>query len=526
MVRKRHTVTDVERKALNRVADLLGIRQEGLAERADVSQAWLSITLSGKRPKREIQNLSRLAKALLDVFQRERENLDVEVSDADDLSKALKRLASLSESESAAFVSPPGRAVPASAQNYVRRSVDDLIDECVETGNLSIYLVGPFQAGKTSLLLRLRDEAKKKGFETAYFSCKSLAKPRFFSDSASVFRFRTQPSDEEAAKDSEAFFLTLKEKLTNAWGLSASAQLSNADFPTWAEKLLRFGPNHQALIVLDDLGSLSPLLRYKITSDIRTVKNTNSFVSFARGLVRGSPISLAGQEEEEKFRPTPDVSSTSPILSSSPSASVWLAPQPSLPSLEDSGAIVDWWFDSEQLGDLFTKLDANQDHLGEIYDRYSGQPLLSHLVAVNADLNKPPAQFKEHLKQIEVQWSAFEQHRNLIRGTLVEAAFTIALADEALPGRLSPKDFLERLKHYYPQLLRIMGISSSESESDASDSDGSQGRNERVRPFLADRKIIGIKAEKVGPSCNWYKEIAERLGEDIETGTILVKLED
>lgn len=522
MVRRRHTVTEVERKALNSVADLLGIRQEDLADQANVSQAWLSITLSGKRAKREVGNLARLAQALLDLFQREQKSLPVEGRDADELTKTLKRLVSLAEPENATFISPPGRAVPSSAQNYVRRSVDRLVDECLETGNLSLYLVGPFQAGKTSLLLRLRDEAKKKGFETAYFSCKGLAKPRIFSDSASVFRFRAQPSDEEAAKDIDTFFLSLKEKLTNAWGLSPSTQLNEADFPTWAEKLLRFGPNHQALIILDDLGALSPLLRYRINSDIRIVKNTNSFVSFARGLVRGSPIGLAGQKEEEILIESPDVSSTSTILSSSPSAGVWLNTQPSL---------INWWFEFKQLETLFARLGAKEDHLKAIYARYRGQPLLSHLVAVNPDLNKEDfnktgTAFQEYLKQLEVQLSAFEQHRNLIRGTLIEAALSVALAAEALLERLSDEEVLDKLKSFYPRLLRIIGISTS-GDSGSSDStpDSSHGGDERIRPFLSDRRIIGIEDGRVGPSCDWYKEIAVGLGDEIQKGLVRVKLE-
>jgi transcriptional regulator with XRE-family HTH domain len=521
MVRRNYTLTESERNALNRAANILEVNQSDLAKLASVSQAWLSVTLSGKRAKREVENISRLAHALLGRLPAAGAWLESKRDEADEITKTLKKLASVSEVASTKFISPPGRVVPASAENYVRRSVDKVIDECLESGNLSMFVVGPFQAGKTSLLLRLRDEAKRRGFETAYFSCKSLAKPRFFSDSASVFRLRAEQVDKgtEGGKEIETFFRSLKDKLTNEWELSPSPQLDEADFPTWAEKLLKFGPDQQALVVLDDLGYLSPLLRHRISSDIRIVKNTNSFVSFARGLVEVCPISLEGKREVGKLQPTVLISSMSPttsISSLSPSLSTSsFSPDKQHLAIDNA----DWWFSEDQLKTLFRCLNVHlsDEHFASIYEQYGGQPFFSHLVAVNTD-SHVKSDFKDHLKQLELQWSAFEQHKNLIRVTLVEAAFILAFEDEGLMERLTLADLLERLQRHYVTLTKIIGISGGSS-------DISEG-SEALLSFLAARKIIRMKASgEIELSCAWYREIACGLGEDLKEKRIVLKFD-
>jgi transcriptional regulator with XRE-family HTH domain len=545
MVSRRHTINEIERNALNGVTDLLGIKQEELADLADVSQAWLSITLSGKKSKRETQNLTRLARTLLDLFNEKRKSIQVEETQADEFSETLRRLSALYEPQSTAFVTPAGPAVPSNARNYIRRTLDKLVDECLESGNLSTYIVGPFQAGKTSLLLRFRDEAKKKGFETAYFSCKNLAKPRFFSDSATVFRLRPKLSEEETEKEVDSFFRSLKDTLTTTWGLNASPQLDEADFPTWAEKLLKFGPERQALVILDDLGYLSPMLRYKINSSIRIVKNTNSFVSFARGLVEPAPIILEGKKEMGHVESAISLSSSSPTTSISLlpavpviSSSSFIGARTSqshmdavaittssVPAISSSSTTYgqspfDWWFTEEQVRTLLATLEIDLgEDFTDIYQQYGGQPFLSHLVAANADLRRKGSDLRHYLKQFEVQWPAFELHKNLIRVTLVEAAFTLAFEGENLTERLTLKDFLEKLKNSYPSLMEIIGIESGANRSlEVSD---------RLKSFLLARKIIRIQdTGRIEPSCGWYKEIVQQLGTEIESGQIGLKFED
>ncbi|HBB98589.1 MAG TPA: hypothetical protein DC054_24665 [Blastocatellia bacterium] len=500
MVRRRYAVTEGERGALNQAANLLRTKQEDLAKISGVSQAWISITLSGKKSKREVDNLGRLARALLELFQLKRGSLDIDAHMVSELTKTLGRLASLSDSGAAAFISPPGRPVPANALNYVRRPVDDLVDKCLRNENLSLYIAGPFQSGKTSLLIRLQDEVKKRGFETAYFSCKSLAKPRFFSDSGHVFRLYTSSSERKDEEETDNFFRSLQEMLANTWGLDPWPQGDAIVFPSWVQRhLSKFGPNHQALIVLDDLGYLSPSLIYKISSDLRTVKNTNSFVSFARGLVVGSPRVLEYMKEEERLMATPMVSSVSPMT--------------------EKG---DWWFGLKQLRQLFIRVGANHSELQleQIHRRYGGQPLISHLVAVNADLGSKDTEFEDHLKQLESQWSAFELHKNLIRETLIEAAFMHELRAEGVPERLPPEEFLEKLEDCYPKLIqRIMG--------GVQDLDDPDKSFDFVRPYLLARNIVIVKeAGKVMPSCDWYRDIANELGKDIEDKNISVRLED
>lgn len=520
MVSRRHTVSEIERSALNAASDLLQIKQEELAEVAGVSQAWLSITLSGKRPKRDVDNLTRLAQALLRLLAEKRTSDEIDVNQIDELTRPLERLSVLSKQQGQYFVSAPGRAVPSDALNYVPRALDSMIDDCLDGGDLSMYIVGPFQAGKTSLLLRLRDEAKKRGFETAYFSCTSLAKPRFFSDSTSVFRLRPRLSEEEANREVESFFRALKDTLATAWGLNPSSQLDEADFPTWAEKVLKFGPNHRGLVILDDLGYLSPLLRHRINQSIRIVKNTNSFVSFARGLVEPAPIILEGKKEIGRVEPAIILSSLSPTTSIS------LFPS-NVPAISSSskiygGSPFDWWFTKEQLRDLMMRLEIDLgDDFENLYELYGGQPFFSHLVAVNAcaELKKKNTAFTDYVKESEVQWPAFEQHMNLIRVTLVEATFKLAFEGENLIERLTLTDFLQKLKDFYPCLMKVIGLGSPATSSiEPSD---------LLKSFLIARKIIRVgDRNESQPSCGWYREIALRLGHEIESNQIELRFED
>jgi transcriptional regulator with XRE-family HTH domain len=381
MIRVRHTITEEERGALARVRKLLKLSQEDLAERmgGGIEQNWISQTLSGKRKVREIDAVESLARTLLGLFEKKRSSLDIDFDLAETLTITLQRLAYLSSPSKiplTLLITPPGRPVPAGAANYVEREADEKLDDCLKRQDFSITVPGPVQSGRTSLMLKLVDEAIKRHFVTDYFSVKDI----IWND--------TKLTKLEGHDRADIFIQWLKQRLANNWRLHYSKEDEKIEFASWLEKQLPPDPSRRFLLVVDDLTAFGDRVAMSILSKLRPAKTRAPSFSVALGL---SNIGRTALASSMYFQERVEVE----------------------------------WFDDKQLVKLAAKLDKgplfsqkaikNKTYIDLLFDRYRGQPLLSHFVIADMTELRSKTWFFDQCKKFEAESAFFLEHKKLIK---------------------------------------------------------------------------------------------------------------
>lgn len=349
-----------------------------------IEQNWISQTLSGKRKVRKVDDVEKLAKTLLGSFEEKRERLDLDPDFAETLAIILRRMAYLSSPgkiPSPRLITPPGRPVPQNAINYVERRADTKLKGLLQQGDFSIRVMGPAQSGRTSLLLKVTDEAKRKNFITHYLSVKDID-----GDAGSALG--------EADEERDVFLQWLKQRLANHWRLRYTTEDQEMDFASWIAKQLESDQSRNFLLVIDDLSELDISVAHNVLQQFRTAMNETPTLSVALGL--------------------PDIGR--------------IAIRSSLFVIE---RIELDWFEEKQVeqlaealgkGDLIKKKysdDAN--YLDLLFERYRGQPLLSHFAIANITKLASKADFLRQCEEWEKESVFFRAHKKLIGKRIQEA---------------------------------------------------------------------------------------------------------
>jgi transcriptional regulator with XRE-family HTH domain len=378
VIRVKHLITDEERSALDRVRKLVGLRQQDLAKRmgGGIEQNWISQTLSGKRKVRKIDDVERLAKTLLGLFETKRLGLDLDPDFAETLAVILRRMAYLSSPGKmpvTRLITPPGRPVPRNAVNYVERKADTRLNRLLQQGDFSIRVMGPAQSGRTSLLLKLTDEAKRQNFITHYLSVKDVEGDVGF--------------EVGAENERDAFLQWLKQRLANHWRLRYTIEDQEMDFASWIAEQLQPDQSRNYLLVIDDLSELEISVAHNLLQQFRTAMNETHTLSVALGLPDIGRIAIR--------------------------SSLFVVERIELD-----------WFEKEQLEQLSEalgkaellkkKVSNDVNYLDLLFERYRGQPLLSHFAIANITKIASKADFLRQCDEWEGDSVFFRAHRKLI----------------------------------------------------------------------------------------------------------------
>lgn len=284
------------RIALREALTDLRLQQSTVAEKAHVSPSLLSNLLSGAKPVKEPELVEGVARELLRAMHDSLDHGLVDQATAERIGGRVSELRQAFSIISEKIVAPPGGAIPPSAHNYVvRRDLEQQVLAVLDAepgyrpAPFTMGIQGPPDCGKTTLLHLLGAKARERGLKVSLFDCRRVRR-------AGADRAPSPPSD--AAKnerlDSEErqrLFELLWDQLELDWAVSADPSRRSDPMSAFTDRLTRAllqAVDEHRLLLLDDLTALGADAAADLFQVIRNFTNrraTESLrISFGTGL--------------------------------------------------------------------------------------------------------------------------------------------------------------------------------------------------------------------------------------------------
>jgi hypothetical protein len=319
---------------LDEARKALKLSQTEIARRTGLPQATISNLLRGQAVQKE--SILAVLKVLTEMIGARRAfgGLSEDVGETARLSQAIQKAYTFCASSGSApgVKAHPGGGMPTNAVNRLDRpALWHEMEEALKDHPFSMAVDGPFQAGKTTLLLQLAETARREGFAVAFFDC--------------IIVPEGQPSS--------VLFSGLARTLASQWGveLSAVPPADTFSFTQWLLARRRAQPEPKGILILDQITDLEMTLIDELESVIRGLHNQRGWLNLSFVVARCPKSSGAHDwmlKSRGYFHPTIEVG----------------------------------WLDEEQvqnLVELHPECPQSPEVAIRLFKEFQGQPYLTHV---------------------------------------------------------------------------------------------------------------------------------------------------